>query len=204
MRKNSIAAYLYYASADHIYVYELKKHLAFLEKQGLLTIWQDGDIAPGADFREERLSRLSNADVILIFVSPDFLGSDSCFGTEMQRIMQRHASGNACVIPILLRPVHWQGAPFSHIQPLPKNGVPVSSERWSHLDKALFAVTWEIVTVLQKLLGDQFELKQHAEDPVLQPGETPQAQKTFQTVVHQQGQFVNGNQYITGGDMNFR
>src|SRR5436853_4552541 len=90
MGEKSIAVYLDYAPADHMYVHELKKHLAFLEKQELLTLWQDGDIYPGADFRKERLARLYNADVILIFVSPDFLESDSCFSAEMQQVMQRH------------------------------------------------------------------------------------------------------------------
>jgi hypothetical protein len=197
-----ITVYCYYAPADHMYVHELKKHLAFLEKRGLLTLWQDGDIYLGADIRKERLSLLNHADVILIFVSPDFLDSDSCFGTEMRQIMQRHALGEAYVIPILLRPVHWQGAPFSHIEPLPKNGVPVSSERWFHLDEALFGVTQGIVTVLQELLGDQF--KQQAEGPEMQPRETLQAQKNFQTVFDQRGQIVNGGQYNASGDMNLR
>jgi hypothetical protein len=200
----SLTVCLYYAPTDHLYVHELKKHLTFLEKQGLLTFWQDEDIYPGTDFRQERLSHLNSADVVFIFVSPDFLASDLCFAPEMQQIMQRHASGDLCVIPILLRPVHWQGAPFSHLQPLPKNGVPISSEYWPHLDEALFAVTQEIVTVLQKLLGDQFQVKRSTEDPAMQPKEKPLSQKQFHAIFNQQGQSVHGNQYNASGDINLR
>jgi hypothetical protein len=35
--------------------------------------------------------------------------------------MERHQASEARVIPILLRPVDWTGAPFSQLPVLPKN-----------------------------------------------------------------------------------
>lgn len=40
--------------------------------------------------------------------------------------MQRHQAGLARVIPILLRAVDWKGAPFSELQMLPENAIPVA------------------------------------------------------------------------------
>jgi|GEM_PF-1819169 len=52
----------------------------------------------------------------------------------MLRALQNHHSGQACVIPIILRACLWEGSPFAKIQALPKNGKPVTS--WNNQDEA--------------------------------------------------------------------
>jgi len=52
--------------------------------------------------------------------------------------MERHQAGAARVIPILLRPVDWQGALFSQLPVLPKNQQPVTS--WDNRDEAFQAI----------------------------------------------------------------
>lgn len=47
---------------------------------------------------------------------------------------ERHQAGEARVIPILLRPVYWAGAPFSQLEVLPKNHQPVTT--WANQDAA--------------------------------------------------------------------
>jgi hypothetical protein len=63
--------------------------------------------------------------------------------------MTRHQAGDACVIPVLLRPVDWQGAPFSQLAPLPNNGKPITS--WDNPDEAFHAVVEGIKTAIAKL-----------------------------------------------------
>ena len=70
----------------------------------------------------ERLTNICNtAQIILLLISPDFIlkDSDYCYGIEMKRAMERHRLKEARVIPIILRPVHWQGALFGKLQALP-------------------------------------------------------------------------------------
>ena len=43
----------------------------------------------------------------------------------MIQAVGRHECGEACVIPIILRPIYWQKAPFGKLQALPKDGKPV-------------------------------------------------------------------------------
>jgi hypothetical protein len=58
---------------------------------------------------------LERADIILLLVSPDFLASEYCYGTEMTRALQRHVAGEARVIPVVLRPCEWTQAPFGKL-----------------------------------------------------------------------------------------
>ena len=70
---------------------------------------------------------LEAADVVLLLISADFLASDYCYDTEMKRALEKHKAGKARVIPIIIRPVDWKGAPFGELQALPKNAKAVTS-----------------------------------------------------------------------------
>jgi len=54
------------------------------------------------------------------------MASDFCYSIEMTQAIVRHDANQARVIPIILRPVDWQGAPFEKIQALPTGGKPVT------------------------------------------------------------------------------
>ena len=51
-------------------------------------------------------------------------------------VTQQYQTGEARVIPILLRPVDWVYAPFSQLEVLPKNHQPVTSSHWPNQDEA--------------------------------------------------------------------
>src|SRR4051794_12359795 len=84
-------------------------------------------------------------------VSPDFMDSDYCYGIEMKRALERHEARDARVIPIILRPVHWEDAPFSKLQVLPTDGEPVMN--WLNRDKAFLNITIGIRKVVKELLA---------------------------------------------------
>src|ERR1700680_3777011 len=85
---------------------------------------------------------LTSADLILLLISPYFMDSGYSHGQEMQRALAQHQAETSRVIPILLRPTHWEDAPFSSLQFLPTNARPIS--RWPDRDKALQDVALEI------------------------------------------------------------
>src|SRR6266702_3987265 len=74
--------------------------------------------------------QLNTSQVILLLISPDFMDSEYCYGVEMKHAMGRHERGEACVIPIILRPVYWQGAPFGKLQALPTDARYITSPNW--------------------------------------------------------------------------
>jgi nucleoside phosphorylase len=121
---------IYYSFApvkeDEILVGQFAKQLAMLRDQKRITEWHRSKILPGQVVHVEVTRHLNAAHIILLFISPDYMVCDECM-YDMSRAIERHASGKATVIPILLRPVAMLGeAPFGHIQGFPRNGRPIS------------------------------------------------------------------------------
>jgi len=105
-----------------------------LKRHKLVEEWYDRKIAPGQEWEEAIDEKLKTADVVLLLVSPDFVGSDYAYYREMQQALERHEQGEAVVIPIIVRPVDWEGEPFGKLQALPRDAKPVTE--WSNRDTA--------------------------------------------------------------------
>ena len=118
-KKERVEIFCCYAREDQSLLLKLRAHLAFLERAGSLNVWYDQDISPGADWEKEINKHLNTAHIILLLISTDFITSEYCYSKEMMRAMERHESGEAHVIPILLRPSIWQESPFAKLQVLP-------------------------------------------------------------------------------------
>jgi hypothetical protein len=138
-----------YAHTDERLRKQLEKHLGLLRQEGIIAEWHDRNIVPGSDWAQEINMHLSSATIILLLISPDFLSSDYCYGIEMQQALARHDMGEACVIPVILRPVDWDGAPFARLQCLPRDGKAVTT--WSNRDEAFLNVAQGIRRAIEKL-----------------------------------------------------
>src|SRR5450755_79546 len=150
MRKpEPVTVFLAYAHEDELLCSELEKHLSLLQRQGLLSTWQDRRIRAGTDWAQEIDKHSSSASIILLLVSSDFLASDYCYGVEMQRALERHQAGQTQVIPVLLRSVDWKGAPFQHLQGLPTDARPIT--KWPDRDEAWTNVATGIRRVIEEL-----------------------------------------------------
>ena len=156
-----------YAHADEPLRKRLETHLSALRKQGVITEWHDRKIVAGTDWKHSIDTHLTTATVILLLISPDFLASDYCYGVEMQRALARHAAGEARVIPVLLRPVDWQGTPFAHLHCAPTDARPVTT--WSNRDEAFREVATSIRAAIADLPARPAPLPpaahQHKPDP---------------------------------------
>ncbi|MCY6492231.1 NACHT domain-containing protein [Leptolyngbya sp. GGD] len=129
-----IEIFISYARKDELLMKELEKHLSNLKNQRIIRAWHNQQIPAGAERAEQIDHYLESAQIILLLISPDFLASRECYGVELRRAMERHQAKEAIVIPVLLRPVDWQGAPFSQLQALPQNGKPITT--WKNRDEA--------------------------------------------------------------------
>jgi len=146
---NSIDLFYSYAHEDEVLRNELDKHLSLLRREGLIKDWHDREIGAGTEWEREINIHLKTAQVILLLVSADFLASEYCYGIEMERAIERHEAGEARVIPIILRPADLKSAPFSKLQPLPTNGIPITE--WSNRDRAFVNVTEGIRKAVEDL-----------------------------------------------------
>lgn len=111
-----------YVRADKKLVKAFDKHLTMWKREELITIWQTDAIPAGADWENEYYLLLRSADLILFFVSADFLDTEFCYGPAMEMLIERHQAGVARIIPILLSPSTWEFTLLSHLAPLPANG----------------------------------------------------------------------------------
>jgi TIR domain/Bacterial TniB protein len=146
-----ISLFYSYAHIDKALREELDKHLSLLRRDGLITQWYDRDISVGTEWAKQIDQHLNTAHIILLLISSDFLASTYCYSVEMNRALERHEAGEACVIPILLRPVDWQNAPFAKFQVLPTNHKPVTN--WRNRDDAFLDIASNIRKAIEKLLS---------------------------------------------------
>lgn len=148
-RQKAIEIFYSYAHEDEWLRQELDKHLSSLKRQGLISVWHDRDIGAGTDWEHEVSSHLNMAHLILLLISPDFLASEYCYGVEMARAIKRREAGNACVIPLILRPTDWQGAPFGKLKCLPDPTIAVTS--WPNRDETFVNIIEGIRKTLRTL-----------------------------------------------------
>lgn len=144
----AIEVFLSYAREDEALLEELVKHLSILQRQKVIKTWYDRQISAGAETNAEIDEHFNTARIILLLISADFLRSDDCYST-VERAMKRHKAGEAHVIPVILRPVDYQGAVFNNLQPLPVHGKPVI--QWTNHDAAFSNVATGIRKVVEEL-----------------------------------------------------
>ncbi len=128
---------------------ELKKHLTGMQQNGIIESWCDRDISAGTEWEPEIAKQLNSAHIILLLISANFMASDYCYGKEMKRALERHESGEARVIPVILRPVYWQYEPFSKLQALPTEGKAVI--KWRPTDDAFLDITDGLADVIRDI-----------------------------------------------------
>jgi hypothetical protein len=153
--QKSIHIFISYAREDERLRKKLETHLGLLQQEGMITTWYDRNISAGAEWISEINDHLNTSQIILLLVSAPFLASNYCYSIEMARALERHERGEARVLPIILRPVHWQSAPFSKLQALPTDAHPVTGRRWRNIDEALADVTQGIRKVVEELLSSK-------------------------------------------------
>ncbi len=145
-----IQVFCCYAHEDQPYLLQLKKQLKPLERDGLIVVQADIDVIPGEEWEQKISYYLNTAQMILLLVSSDFIVSEYCYSTEMVQALARHERGEAIVIPIILRPVHWQGTSLGKLEALPKNAIAVVDRSWQNQDEAFFNIAEGIRNIVEK------------------------------------------------------
>ena len=151
MMASNIEIFLCYAHEDELLCKELVTHLGALKRQGFFDLWYDRKISAGTEWEREIDEHLNTAQIILLLVSQYFMNSNYCYLIEMQRAIERHERGDARVIPVLLRPVYFQRAPFAKLMPLPTNKKPITDSSWHSLDDAFYDVAEGIRNAVEEL-----------------------------------------------------
>ena len=125
---------------------ELRRRLAVMEQQGMITLWDDNEILPGDEWYKDISKNLTNSDILLYLVSASSLASKNCnkelgdaLGSEIR------------VIPIILESCDWQNHRISEYEVLPDKGKPINE--WKPESTAWQNVVEGIRKVVDKMRG---------------------------------------------------
>ena len=146
----AIEVFYSYVQEDEPVAEKLRRHLALLKRQELITDWYAGKVIPGKEPSEQIKEHLDSAKIILLLISANYLFSDYHDLVEVKRAMERSRADDAIVIPILLSPTdELEKAPFGKLIVLPRNRKPIS--KWSDKDEAFAEVAREIRAAVERL-----------------------------------------------------
>ena len=148
------SVFISYSHHDRELRGELEKHLSNLRRQKVIASWYDGDISPGTEWESQISEHLNRDQIILLLISADFMDSDFCYSIEMTQAIARHDTNQARVLPIILRPTDWKGAPFAKLKLLPADGRAVT--RWPTHDEAFVDVVRGIREAIDDLTRKGF------------------------------------------------
>ena len=93
-----------YSHQDEEWKELLVTQLSVLQSQELLEVWDDRQIAAGADWYRELITAIDLASLVVILISADFLTSPFILREEVPRFLRQRAEQGLRVVPTLVRP----------------------------------------------------------------------------------------------------
>lgn len=159
-------AFLSYSHRDERSLDRLRVHLAQLKREGSLSEWYDREIPAGGTIDQEIDHHLSECELFIALVSPDFIASDYCHDVEMATALQRHEDGTLHFVPVILSQCDWRSTPMGKLKALPRDGQPIGE--WHNQESAYFDVAQELRALVT----------QETEDVQQDSGETQESTRT--------------------------
>lgn len=127
MKEETFRVFISYAAQDRSYRDELLLHSRPLIDSGLCKILNASEeLLAGKNWSAKLAQQLESAEIVLLLLSSDYLNSEYLKKSEMTRSFEEDRKGLKFIIPIIVRPVDWQGLPIDRYAVLPKDGLPMS------------------------------------------------------------------------------
>lgn len=122
----SSPVFISYSHKDSKFLDALKTYLIPLLRGKDIKPWDDNQILPGSNWREEIKTAIDNADVAILLVSQDFLFSDFIFNNELPPILEAAGKRGLIINWIHIRPSTYQNTPLERYQALGNPANPLS------------------------------------------------------------------------------
>ncbi|HEY8688924.1 MAG TPA: toll/interleukin-1 receptor domain-containing protein [Chitinophagaceae bacterium] len=146
-------AFISYSHLDNQMLDRLHKHLAQLQRDGIITAWTDQEILAGGKLNQNISSSLSNSKLFIALLSPDYLASNYCYEKEFEKALEMEKQRKLIIVPVILEPCDWLNTPFKEFKALPKDGKAVST--WENKNTAFL----DIIQNLRRLIESEGESK---------------------------------------------
>ncbi|MEM1178784.1 MAG: TIR domain-containing protein [Acidobacteriota bacterium] len=162
------AVVLSFSEKDRVWKDQLAEHLWALERQGLLSFWDSDRLGTGDD-RGAAFSRgYAHAQIVVLLISPHFLGSKSIFETELPLMQAGQRDRGLRLFPLLVEPSNWRLIPWlADLTPRPRNGTALASLADPEVKLELAEFASEIQRALERSGKAEVKTVFLAEDHVL-------------------------------------
>lgn len=133
-----------YSHEDRAWLDKLKKWLGGLEKAGGIEMWDDSQIAPGADWREEIREALSSARLALLLVSQNFLSSEFIPSEELEPILEAARKDGVEILWVAVSEALYEETGIARYQALNDPNAPLDSLAEADLNRQLKEIYYKI------------------------------------------------------------
>jgi hypothetical protein len=97
------SVFISYSHKDPQCLKELQSFLQPFQWYSSLTIWTDIQIQPGDDWKAKIDSALSEANIALVLVTPNFLASEFIYKHELPYLLEKHQYKELTLIPVFFQ-----------------------------------------------------------------------------------------------------
>lgn len=168
-------AFISYSHRDAAALERLHAHLAILRREQLIESWFDREILAGAELNQAIAQQMEASNLFLLLVSPDFLNSSYCYDVEMKSALEKHESGEARVVPIIVEPCDWTATPLGRLKAVPKDGKPIAE--WTNANTAYLDIVQELRRIAQADVQSPTKSRQSAAPNLSASQESPSARR---------------------------
>ncbi|MDQ6843850.1 MAG: RDD family protein [Bacteroidota bacterium] len=144
-KRDKILVYFLAATEDQQECAAIKKYLAPALRNSAIPIEISSDFEiPAGEDRDKYKQRLYAADIVLAFISADFIDDEETY-QRTKKVIARYNNNETIMLPILVRNCLWKSTPFANLPLLPKNFQPLNNKQfWNSEDDALTSVVSDI------------------------------------------------------------
>ena len=114
MGANSL--FISYSHREKRWLDRLNLYLAQLRQEGMLDLWDDTRIKPGADWRSEISLALKRAKAAILLVGPAFLASEFIVKEELPVLLGAAADRGISIYPLIIGYCGYQTCPLKAFQ----------------------------------------------------------------------------------------
>ena len=121
VQSHPLKIYICYDEKDKPFRDALAQHLGALAKKNQVTVWDESQIQAGQDRQKQIDHAISNCGKAILLVSVQFFNNHDIMTNILARLYDRFIEEDLPILPILVRPFHWEHSELKDFTPLPKS-----------------------------------------------------------------------------------
>ncbi len=144
--------FISYSQQDEQLKDKLLSQLGVLKQTGLLEVWSDERISPGADWKTALARAIAQARVAVLLITANYLNTPFIVAEEIPALLQRRQQSGLIIVPLIAQACVWQKIGWlAEMRVRPKHKQPVWREQGRYVDDDLTAIVAEVAELVNAL-----------------------------------------------------